>query len=51
MLMGQELYQTESGSRDMAALAPKAELVTAWKEDGQATAQRLRQFLMAHTKA
>jgi pimeloyl-ACP methyl ester carboxylesterase len=51
VLMGQDLYHPESVSRDIAALAPNAELVTAWKEDGQATAQRVRQFLMAHTKA
>ena len=48
--MGQDLYHPESVSRDIAALAPNAELViTDWKRSGAATAERVRQFLKAQT--
>jgi hypothetical protein len=30
-------------------LAPNAELITAWKDDGETTAERVRQFLRAQT--
>ena len=49
VLMGQDLYHPESVSRDIAALAPNAELITDWKANGAATAERVLQFLKAHT--
>ena len=49
VLMGQDLYHPESVSRDIAALAPNAELITAWKDDGETTAERVRQFLRTQT--
>jgi ribosomal protein S16 len=47
--MGQDLYHPESVSRDIAALAPNAELITDWKANGAETAERVLQFLKAHT--
>ena len=49
VLMGQDLYHPESVSRDIAALAPNAELITDWKANGAETAERVLQFLKAHT--
>lgn len=51
VLMGNDLYHPESTSREVADLAPDAELIERWKEpDAVADAvRRVRTFLEAHT--
>ena len=51
ILMGDDLYHPEAISREVAQLAPRAELVEAWKEGPavQASAQRVVEFLKAQT--
>ncbi len=51
ILMGDDLYHPEAISREIAQLAPRAELVEAWKEGPavQASAQRVVEFLKAQT--
>ena len=51
VLMGDDLYHPQVTSREVAALAPKAELVERWSEAdvlGE-TVARVRSFLEAHT--
>ena len=51
ILMGDDLYHPQSISREVAELAPRAELVEEWKEGDavQASADRVVAFLQAHT--
>jgi pimeloyl-ACP methyl ester carboxylesterase len=49
VLMGNDLYHPESVSRELALLAPDAELVENWKDDPGLTAQRAVSFLKGHT--
>jgi pimeloyl-ACP methyl ester carboxylesterase len=51
VLCGNDLYHPRQTSLDVAALAPRAELVEHWKEgqDQAAARVRVRQFLDAHT--
>ncbi|MEX2326872.1 MAG: alpha/beta fold hydrolase, partial [Pseudomonadales bacterium] len=51
VLMGSDLYHPESTSREIARLAPNAELIEAWKEPGEldAAVKRIITFLTAHT--
>lgn len=51
VLMGNDLYHPEEISREVAALAPKAELVERWKDPEVVadTVKRVRAFLEAHT--
>ena len=49
VLMGNDLYHPESTSRELASLAPRAEMVEDWKTDPVATAARAVNFLKAHT--
>lgn len=53
VLMGDDLYHPEVVSREIAELAPKAELVERWKDEGIVgeTVTRVRAFLAAHTPA
>ena len=51
ILMGDDLYHPEAISREVAQLAPQAELIQEWKEGPavQASAQRVVEFLKAQT--
>lgn len=49
VLMGDDLYHPQTISREVAALAPRAELVEHWKETPAETVARVRAFLAAHT--
>lgn len=51
VLMGDDLYHPQATSREVAALAPKAELVERWKEPDVVadTVARVRSFLEANT--
>ena len=49
VLMGNDLYHPASVSRELAQLAPNAELVENWKDDPGLTAQRAVAFLKEHT--
>jgi len=51
VLMGDDLYHPQVTSRELAALAPRAELVEHWKDDAvvDETVARVRSFLEAHT--
>ena len=51
VLMGNDPYHPSETSREIAALAPRAELVERWKEPDVVgdTVQRVREFLRAHT--
>jgi pimeloyl-ACP methyl ester carboxylesterase len=51
VLMGNDLYHPQVTSREIAQLAPKAELVERWKEDDVVgeTVARVRSFLEANT--
>ena len=51
ILMGDDLYHPEAISREVADLAPRAQLIEAWKEGPavEASAQRVVEFLQAHT--
>ena len=51
VLMGNDLYHPESTSRELAELAPNAELVERWKEPEAipGTVKRVRAFLKAHS--
>jgi pimeloyl-ACP methyl ester carboxylesterase len=51
VLMGNDLYHPETVSREIAALAPNAELVERWKDPDVVadTVKRVRAFLEAHT--
>ena len=51
VLCGRDLYHPESTSRELAALAPNAELVERWKEPENQEAARARvlDFLRGHT--
>ncbi len=53
VLMGDDLYHPQTTSREIAELAPKAELVERWKDDEviAETVSRVRAFLEAHTPA
>ena len=48
--MGNDLYHPEAISREVADLAPRAELIEDWKEGAavQASAQRVVEFLQTH---
>ena len=51
VLMGDDLYHPQVTSREVAALAPRAELVERWKDDdvlGEAVV-RVRSFLESNT--
>ena len=50
VLMGNDLYHPEAISREVADLAPRAELIEEWKEGAavQASAKRVVEFLQAH---
>jgi pimeloyl-ACP methyl ester carboxylesterase len=50
VLMGDDLYHPQTTSREVAALAPNAELVERWKEADlvRATVTRVRNFLEAN---
>ena len=51
VLMGNDLYHPQVTSREIAALAPRAELVESWKDPAVVgeTVKRVRRFLEAHT--
>ena len=51
VLMGDDLYHPQVTSREIAALAPNAELVERWKEEDvlRETVARVRSFLEANT--
>jgi pimeloyl-ACP methyl ester carboxylesterase len=51
VLLGSDLHHPSETSREIAALAPRAELVERWKEPELVaeTVQRVRTFLKAHT--
>ena len=51
VLLGSDLYHPEVTSREIAELAPRAELVERWKEPGVVpeTVKRVRSFLERHT--
>ena len=51
VLLGNDVHHPSETSREIAALAPKAELVERWKEPEVVpeTIQRVRAFLKAHT--
>ena len=51
ILMGNDLYHPEAISREVAELAPRAELIEEWKEGPavQAAADRVVEFLRSHT--
>jgi pimeloyl-ACP methyl ester carboxylesterase len=51
VLCGNDLYHPQQISRELAELAPNAELVDRWKEgsDQVAARRRVREFLQAHT--
>jgi len=51
VLMGNDLYHPQQTSREIAALAPKAELVERWKEEDvvRDTVARVRAFLESNT--
>jgi pimeloyl-ACP methyl ester carboxylesterase len=53
VLMGNDLYHPSVTSREIAELAPNAELVERWKEPDviEQTIARVRSFLTAHTPA
>jgi pimeloyl-ACP methyl ester carboxylesterase len=53
VLMGNDPYHPSETSREIAALAPRAELVERWKEPEVLadTVQRVRAFLLAHAPA
>lgn len=53
VLLGNDLYHPAATSREIAALAPRAELVERWKEPEVVadTVKRVRAFLEAHTPA
>ena len=50
ILMGDDLYHPQAISREVAELAPRAELIEEWKEGAavQASAARVVEFLQAH---
>ncbi len=51
VLMGNDLYHPQETSREIAELAPKAELVERWKEPDivSETAKRVVEFMQRHT--
>jgi hypothetical protein len=51
VLLGNDLYHPESTSREIAALAPHATLIEAWKEPQHHAAAKkaVEEFLAAHT--
>jgi pimeloyl-ACP methyl ester carboxylesterase len=51
VLMGNDLYHPQVTSREIAALAPRAELVESWKDPAVVgeTVKRVRRFLEANT--
>jgi hypothetical protein len=51
VLMGNDLYHPETTSREIAGLAPNAQLVERWKDESvlAETVARVRSFLAAHT--
>jgi pimeloyl-ACP methyl ester carboxylesterase len=51
VLMGNDIYHPQETSREIASLAPNAELIERWKEPEHvpATIERIRAFLRAHT--
>jgi pimeloyl-ACP methyl ester carboxylesterase len=51
VLMGNDLYHPSVTSREIAKLAPNAELIERWKEPEvvEATVSRVRSFLLQHT--
>ena len=51
VLLGSDLYHPEVTSREIAELAPRAELVERWKEPEvvSETVLRVRSFLESHT--
>ena len=51
VLMGDDLYHPQVTSREVAALAPNAELIEHWKEEDvlRETVARVRSFLEANT--
>jgi len=51
VLLGNDLYHPETTSREIAELAPRAELVEHWKEPEivPETVKRVRSFLASHT--
>jgi predicted alpha/beta hydrolase len=51
VLMGDDLYHPQATSREIAELAPMAELVERWKEEDvvRETVARVRSFLEANT--
>lgn len=53
VLMGRDVYHPESTSREIAALAPHAELVERWRdaESVRPAVARVREFLVRHTPA
>ena len=50
VLMGNDLYHPQETSREIAELAPHAELVEHWKEPENVpqTIRRVREFLQSH---
>lgn len=53
VLMGDDIFHPQATSREIASLAPHAQLVEDWKSPGQieATVSTVREFLLAHTPA
>ena len=53
VLMGNDMYHPEVTSREVASLAPNAELIESWKEpeSAEGAAKRASDFLRAHTPA
>jgi hypothetical protein len=51
VLMGNDIYHPSETSREIVALAPRAELIERWKEPERLgeTVSRVRDFLQAHT--
>ena len=52
IMLGKDLFHPESTSRRVAELAPRAELVEAWKGEGEreAAVTALRSFLLQHAE-
>ena len=47
--MGDDAYHPQAISRAIAASAPNAELVERWKSPEDGAAERVTEFLQAHT--
>ena len=52
VLMGRDVFHPSQIAREVASLAPHAELIESWRDDGEAIAAaalRIEEFLTAHS--